>query len=215
MTTPQHPHDLVGKARVRVFAGALGYEDHVMAEGDVIAYCDVPTLVLRHDDGTRSSWNVTLRREVVGPFGGTPDVLPPSESEREEAAYERGVAEGRRQATEGWERKWGVWLSESPGVPAGVGDNHYEDEVEAREMAEWFLGLGWTEAKPVSRLVGPWETAEQATPVSDVQYVDEFQRIGASEAVILAAELAEDDAHMAAMEERHQHEAEQDGADRG
>lgn len=60
------PEDLVGRARVRVFSGALGCEHHIMAEGVVVGYCEAPTLLIRHDDGTQSSWSVRLPREVVG-----------------------------------------------------------------------------------------------------------------------------------------------------
>ncbi len=65
MTDAMRPEDLVGRARVRIFSGAAGCEQHVMAEGVVVGYCDAPTLLIRHDDGTQSSWSVRLPREIV------------------------------------------------------------------------------------------------------------------------------------------------------
>lgn len=53
------------RARVRIFSGTPGHRDHAMAEGEVIGYVEAPTLLIRHDDGTQSSWPVTLPREVV------------------------------------------------------------------------------------------------------------------------------------------------------
>lgn len=121
MTTTNHPRDLVGNARIRVFS--LADPNLVLDEGDVIAYDDGPSLILRHADGTQGSWSVRLRREIVGPFGAEPVVPTPAEPhgvgwrlardeellsraedtplrklvrdhlERERAAYERGKAE--------------------------------------------------------------------------------------------------------------------------
>lgn len=87
--------------------------------------------------------------------GDTPGQLVPGEADTPQpidAAYERGVAEGRRQATEGWEREWGVRS------PAGSVEVR-RDERGARRLASYHEG-----ARPVSRLVGPWEPAEQAAP---------------------------------------------------
>lgn len=52
-------------SRIRVRSGALGCEQIVMAEGKVIAYCPAPSLVIRHADGTRSSWSVDLPIDVL------------------------------------------------------------------------------------------------------------------------------------------------------
>jgi hypothetical protein len=76
-------------------------------------------------------------------------VLPLSESDLEQAAYERGGAEGRRQATEGWERQWAVAHVDGGWVYP------YESEVEARAHCR----VDWHHV--VSRLVGPWEPAGQ------------------------------------------------------
>jgi hypothetical protein len=60
--------DLVERAaHVRVFSGALGHQDLVMAEGEVIAYCPAPTLMLRHADGSTSSWSVDLPINEITP----------------------------------------------------------------------------------------------------------------------------------------------------
>jgi hypothetical protein len=65
-------------------------------------------------------------------------------------AHHEGIAEGRRQATKGWEREWGV--AHGPGRLPDRGD----DEVTARRLASYS-----PERRVVSRLVGPWETAER------------------------------------------------------
>lgn len=39
----------------------------VMAEGEFIAYAAAPTVVLRHRDGTKSSWQTTLPMEEIAP----------------------------------------------------------------------------------------------------------------------------------------------------
>lgn len=44
--------------RLRVFAAAD--PRIVLAEGEFIAFANAPTVVLRQDDGTKSSWQVTL-----------------------------------------------------------------------------------------------------------------------------------------------------------
>ncbi len=61
------PEDLVGSnARVRIFSGAVSCGNVVMAEGVVVAYLARPSLLIRHDDGSQSSWSVDLPRIVVG-----------------------------------------------------------------------------------------------------------------------------------------------------
>jgi len=54
-------------AKVRVYSRAFGAEDVVMAEGEVIGYCAAPTLLIRHADGSKSSWSVDLNIEEVEP----------------------------------------------------------------------------------------------------------------------------------------------------
>jgi hypothetical protein len=80
----------------------------------------------------------------LGRIAGAEDV-----DERELAAYDRGLAEGRRQATEGWERQWAVAHVDGGWVyPYGS-----EAEARAHCTADWH--------HVVSRLVGPWEPDEQ------------------------------------------------------
>jgi hypothetical protein len=73
----------------------------------------------------------------------------------QQAAHERGVAEGRRQATEGWEREWGLALHGHPGQC--VLNEHAARGIAADPTAP-------ADTKVLSRLVGPWEPAEQAAP---------------------------------------------------
>lgn len=75
--------------------------------------------------------------------------------------YEEGLAEGRRQATEGWERSWGV---DTPSGPIGC-----DDEEDARGYAAL---PGWGHV--VSRLVGPWEPVEQPDPITPEVYAEYF-----------------------------------------
>lgn len=71
-------------------------------------------------------------------------------------AYEDGKgdgrAEGRRQVTADWKREWGIRYAD--GAPVGA----EESEAEARRVAALW---GWP-YEAVSRVVGQWETAEQA-----------------------------------------------------
>jgi hypothetical protein len=61
---------------------------------------------------------------------------------------------GRTQATEGWEREWGTqWATDS-----SLGTYPCDGEAEARQHVERYPGN-----QVVSRLVGPWEPAEQPT----------------------------------------------------
>lgn len=63
-----------------------------------------------------------------------------------------GIAEGRRQATEGWEREW---LIETPQWWTST-----VAETDARQLHARHGG------KLTSRLVGPWEPAEQTDPLA-------------------------------------------------
>lgn len=47
--------------------GVVGDPDdpRLLDEGVVIAYCDSPTITVRHDDGSQKSWSVTLPVELV------------------------------------------------------------------------------------------------------------------------------------------------------
>lgn len=108
--------------------------------------------------------------------------------ERERLAYERGKAEGYdacadelndkalraikaafrdgrhlglREATEGWEREWGVDLH-------GRGGHCVMDEHAARGIAaECRDRLDHLEPKVLSRLVDPWEPADQPEPARE------------------------------------------------
>lgn len=84
------------------------------------------------------------------------------------AAYRVGVAEGRerglREATEGWEREWGSRWTPPGGEPSNNVEIAY-DEAEARHNAE-----EWLNHRAVSRLVGPWEPADQPEPVKILSY---------------------------------------------
>jgi hypothetical protein len=71
-------------------------------------------------------------------------------------AYERGLAEGRRQATEGWERKWAVQTPEGLMIPVREHDGLASMVLQAEQRAAG-LRTGTTH----SRLVGPWEPAGQ------------------------------------------------------
>lgn len=72
-------------------------------------------------------------------------------------AYARGRERGRRQATEGWGREWAVALPEERHDEGPIW--HCADEDEARKAAASAFG-----GSVVSRLVGPWEPAEQPEP---------------------------------------------------
>lgn len=75
--------------------------------------------------------------------------------------YERGVAEGRRQATEGWDREWRVDLG------GGWPEHPCDSEADAHRVAAARPGRS-----VVSRLVGPWEPAEQAAPTCTCPMID-------------------------------------------
>lgn len=67
MLSHEDARDMVGRmARVRVYSGALGFENEVMAEGNVMSYIDAPSIELLHDDGKLKSWSIRLRIEEVG-----------------------------------------------------------------------------------------------------------------------------------------------------
>lgn len=73
-----------------------------------------------------------------------------------EAAYARGIAEGRRQATEGWERQWGFkHADDSQPEPCGRCEGVLQGTLAAGRAPD---------SDTFSRLVGPWETAEHPEP---------------------------------------------------
>ncbi len=47
-------------ARIRVHSGAIGHENHVMAEGRVRGYGDGPMIGIEHDDGRLTWWLTSL-----------------------------------------------------------------------------------------------------------------------------------------------------------
>lgn len=100
-------------------------------------------------------WEYAVAEEMGE--GGDPDTTPEFEAARTALVQllVRGIAEGLRQATEGWEREWGV--------SADAGVYVYPDQRAARETS---LHSDW--GRPVvSRLVGPWEPAEQPEPARE------------------------------------------------
>jgi hypothetical protein len=65
---PTQARDFVSRmARVRIYSGAVGFEDQVLAEGNVMSYIDAPSVELLHDDGKLKSWSARLRVEEVDP----------------------------------------------------------------------------------------------------------------------------------------------------
>ncbi len=129
-----------------------------------IVHCGLPW---RHDgdhaecDGAPTWPRAALAEAIVRSVAPTRADL----ERAEQAAYERGVAEGRRQATDGWRRDWGVimepdWYSD-PDDPASHWPQDCDDEEDARRLIHRGSGRGRT---LVSRLVGQWEPAEQAEP---------------------------------------------------
>jgi hypothetical protein len=76
----------------------------------------------------------------------TQDELVP---EAADEAYQRGLADGRAQATEGWEREWAVAFADKTWPPN-----------DSEQSARTFAAL-YADGQVVSRLVGPWEPAEQ------------------------------------------------------
>jgi hypothetical protein len=76
-------------------------------------------------------------------------------------SYDQG--DGPRRATEGWEREWGARSAD--GDVYAVEDG--EGEQRARNLAAWPKDRPGTVA---SRLVGPWETAEQPESVKILSY---------------------------------------------
>ena len=56
----QQAIDFVNRqARVRVHSAAIG-DKSVMAEGVVVAFIPSPCIVLQHEDGSQSTWGITL-----------------------------------------------------------------------------------------------------------------------------------------------------------
>lgn len=89
----------------------------------------------------------------------------------EQAAYERGVAEGRRQATEGWDRdeEWAIsyTLNGDPKPPEYGGHIFDSREDAERHIDAWrrhYPDLTYTDEVYHRRevLTGPWEADEQA-----------------------------------------------------
>lgn len=71
---------------------------------------------------------------------------------------------GRRQATEGWQREWGAQYRNDSWVQAT-----FDDEGQAVAYAAEAIGH-----RAVSRLVGPWEPAEQPDPITPEVYGEFF-----------------------------------------
>lgn len=85
---------------------------------------------------------------------------PAQIEERERAAYDRGLAEGRRQATEGKRLvvEWGARVDEPhPARHEKAGDVIKLGKESARHAPT--IWAGWTTMRR-ERLVGPWEPEE-------------------------------------------------------
>jgi hypothetical protein len=82
-----------------------------------------------------------------------------------EEVHARGVSEGRRQATEGWKREWGVDLH-------GRGAQCVLDEHAARGIVAGCPDD--LDPKVFARLAGPWEPAEQ--PARELSAVEAARR---------------------------------------
>jgi hypothetical protein len=84
-------------AYVRVYSGAIGLEDHVMAEGKTIGYCPAPSLIIEHVDGSRSQWSVDLPiREVLGTVQITEEMIHAIVTEIDFTDGSRAYEEARR-----------------------------------------------------------------------------------------------------------------------
>lgn len=119
-----------------------------------------------------------------------------------DAAHAAGVAAGRRQATEGWKREWGVEVS-------GGGVTRCGDEGGARWVAEHEGG------RVVSRLVGSWEPAEVTSPLEPLIRIVP----GApSDTLLFVGQRRDDECRRGVCDHVHEvavHlDAEQDGDDR-
>jgi hypothetical protein len=79
------------------------------------------------------------------------------------ALWEAGVAEGRRQATEGWERQWAVEMVDGPPY-----------QVDDEDHARWHVDRGYTTGV-LYRLVSPWKAAEQNVPAEGGDHGDAFR----------------------------------------
>jgi len=150
--------------------------------------CPVCFATLAEAAGIADLWKFSAKRvhvdlETVTPSGRVWDEVtwmwrepdqaePPVDALAElkglrDRAYERAVAEGRRQATGGWERHWGV-----------ANEHEVHPAINQADAEEWSLLPGWGHV--VSRFVGPWEPVEQPEqprtgfvhPLLHVNYAD-------------------------------------------
>jgi hypothetical protein len=148
VTTPDQPGD----------RGICGTDAPTLTESTRGGLC---TLLAGHtgwhraDDGM--SWTDRPGFPAAGSVVRFADMIPLSPTQGDvDAAYERGVAEGRRQATEGWDREWAFENRANLTIPiAGDDVLRFEAMIAQRQAA------GEETGRLVSRLVGPWEPAEQ------------------------------------------------------
>ena len=97
------------------------------------------------------------------------------------ALWERGVAEGRRQATEGYSRdvEWTMRYRLNGTLALGEDGGHVLDSREdaERHIDVWrrhYPDLTYTDVEYLRRevLTGPWEAAEQAEPTCTCPMID-------------------------------------------
>lgn len=62
--SPKEAVALLGH-HVRVFAGAVGLQDQIMAEGKVIAFIDGPAIIVEDGYGKQGTWPISLPIEEI------------------------------------------------------------------------------------------------------------------------------------------------------
>lgn len=140
-------------ARQRLNDNRYGGPDdlHDLDRGDIH---EIVQLVLTatwdriYDEGLAEGRRL-LAAEYDVKLGGDGSGTPPVEMVY---GYNIGLAEGRRQATEGWEPEWATRFTHAGETYVKA----HRGEAQARDWAA--TGGGGLEL--VSRLVGPWEPAE-------------------------------------------------------
>lgn len=151
-------------ARQRLNDNRYGGPDdlHDLDRGDIH---EIVQLVLTatwdriYDEGLAEGRRL-LAAEYDVKLGGDGSGTPPVEMVY---GYNAGLAEGRRQATEGGRRRWGVWMP--PGWYDDPDAPHLPHECSS-EADAWSLAQR-AGGRVAVRLVGPWEPDEQPEPLAD------------------------------------------------